>query len=211
MPSVETITSPGGNAMHVKCASLYSSNPTRRRSLPYLNMSSEEESLENVSSSESSLRPPNDKLSSESDCSGPTSSTQQPRPSVLRSLNDALRVQRPLSQKGPFKKKPSAKEKLFKFLKEKKCSNSKHDVLLGESSYLRLLETFLVPQQVAVVKRLAFNQNIYAERDNYETRIKINGDLETCSTRPDYDWEISCVKAFITTIARDNGVEVPQY
>ena len=57
-------------------------------------------------------------------------------------------------------------------MREKKCNNSKqYDELLLESAYLRRLETYLIPQQVQTVKRLAFNQNLYVEKDNWEQRV----------------------------------------
>ena len=51
-------------------------------------------------------------------------------------------------------------------------NNSKHyDVLLEQSSYLRKLEEVLNPQLLQTCKRVAFNQNLFVEKDRYLDRI----------------------------------------
>ena len=62
-----------------------------------------------------------------------------------------------------------------------------------------------------MVKRIAFNQNLYVDRDNYETRVNQNPTLEQCRSRPHFNKELACIKAFITTVAMDNGHSIEEF
>ena len=95
-------------------------------------------------------------------------------------------------------------------MREKKCNNSKqYDELLLESAYLRRLETYLIPQQVQTVKRLAFNQNLYVEKDNWEQRVLLLPSWEDMpEARENFRQEAACVKAFLTSVAHANNISV---